>query len=97
MKPLPGDPRLPVDVPESTATHHILGEALTSYSFSMANTFVNTQGSTRRSPKQNMIGGVASDFNSADTGQAVPNLGLYMDVESYRQNFRFRSMGCPPL
>ncbi|NBV43838.1 MAG: DUF3187 family protein, partial [Firmicutes bacterium] len=76
--------------PENTATLPD-GEALTSYSFSMANTFVNTQGSTQKITKTEYDRGiVASDFNSADTGQAVPNLGLYMDVESYRQNFRFK-------
>ena len=64
--------------PENTATLPD-GEALTSYSFSMANTFVNTQGSTQKITKTEYDRGiVASDFNSADTGQAVPNLGLYM-------------------
>ena len=77
--------------PESTATLPD-GEALTSYSFSMANTFVNTQGSTQKITKTEYDRGiVASDFESGEAaGQVVPNLGLYMDVESYRQNFRFK-------
>jgi hypothetical protein len=77
--------------PESTATLPD-GEALTSYSFSMANTFVNTQGSTQKITKKEYDRGiVASDFESGEAaGQVVPNLGLYMDVESYRQNFRFK-------
>ena len=77
--------------PESTATLPD-GEALTSYSFSMANTFVNTQGSTQKITKTEYDRGiVASDFESGQAaGQVVPNLGLYMDVESYRQNFRFK-------
>ena len=77
--------------PESTATLPD-GEALTSYSFSMANTFVNTQGSTKKITKTEYDRGiVASDFESGEAaGQVVPNLGLYMDVESYRQNFRFK-------
>jgi hypothetical protein len=71
---------------------------MTSYSFSMANTFVNTQGSTQKITKIEYDRGiVASDFNSADTGQVVPNLGLYMDVESYRQNFRFKYGFSPSL
>lgn len=77
--------------PESTATLPD-GEALTSYSFSMANTFVNTQGSTQKITKTEYDRGiVASDFESGEAAsQVVPNLGLYMDVESYRQNFRFK-------
>ena len=77
--------------PESTATIPD-GEALTSYSFSMANTFVNTQGSTQKIAKPEYDRGiVVSDFESGEVaGQVVPNLGLYMDVESYRQNFRFK-------
>ena len=77
--------------PESTATLPD-GKAMTSYSFSMANTFVNTQGSTQKITKTEYDRGiVASDFESGEAAsQVVPNLGLYMDVESYRQNFRFK-------
>lgn len=75
--------------PESTATL-LRGEKLISYSFSMANTFINTQGSTQNITREEYNRGiVGSDFDST-TGVPVPNLGLYMDVESYRQNFRFK-------
>ena len=58
-------------------------EALTSYSFSMANTFVNTQGSTQKITKTEYDRGiVAGDFES---GEARPSCAKFGPVHGCRE------------
>ena len=76
--------------PENTAT---LGKGVSffSYSYTVGNTIMNTEGEDRQITKDEISRGIViSDFYDKTTNQSIPGFRLYMDIESNRHLFRFK-------
>ena len=76
--------------PENTATLG-KGVSLFSYSYTVGNTIMNTEGEDRQITRDEVNRGIVlSDFYDKTTGEVIPGFRLYMDIESNRHLFRFK-------
>lgn len=76
--------------PENTAT---IGDGVLflSYSYTVANTIMNTEGANKQITRKEVKRGlVIEDFYDQETNQVIPGFRLYIDVESYRHLFKMR-------
>lgn len=79
-----------LSMPPESAAPLPSGVVQYSYSLAVANTFVNTQGSTGQITQSTVDRGLTTDDFQDLQGNDVPGFGLYLDVESQRHTLQWK-------